>query len=67
MDNIGLDLPERESQLCIPTEDGEVIEGRIVALRGAGQGAASGAADGRGRSFRDSRCRPRRVSTINPV
>ncbi|MBI4500565.1 MAG: IS110 family transposase, partial [Gemmatimonadetes bacterium] len=30
MDNIGLDLHKRESQLCILTEDGEVIERRIV-------------------------------------
>jgi transposase len=30
MDNIGLDLHKRESQLCILTEDGEVLERRIV-------------------------------------
>lgn len=30
MDNIGLDLHKRESQLCILTEDGEVIERRVV-------------------------------------
>jgi transposase len=30
MDNIGLDLHKRESQLCILTEEGEVIERRIV-------------------------------------
>ena len=30
MDNIGLDLHKRESQLCILTEAGEVIERRIV-------------------------------------
>ncbi len=29
MDNIGLDLHQRESQLCILTDDGEVIEQRI--------------------------------------
>ncbi len=29
MDNIGLDLHQRESQLCILTDDGEVIERRI--------------------------------------
>jgi transposase len=28
-ENIGLDLPQRESQLCILTDDGEVIERRI--------------------------------------
>jgi len=30
MDSIGLDLHQRESQLCILTEEGEVIERRIV-------------------------------------
>jgi hypothetical protein len=29
MDNIGLDLHQRESQFCILTEDGEVLERRI--------------------------------------
>jgi transposase len=29
MDNIGIDLHQRESQLCILTEDGEIIEQRI--------------------------------------
>jgi transposase len=29
MENIGLDLHQRESQLCILTDDGEVIERRI--------------------------------------
>lgn len=33
MDNIGLDMHKRESQLCILTEDGEVIERRIVTSR----------------------------------
>jgi transposase len=33
MDNIGLDLHKRESQLCILTEEGEVIERRIVTTR----------------------------------
>jgi len=33
MDNIGLDLHKRESQLWILTEDGEVIERRIVTSR----------------------------------
>ena len=33
MDNIGLDLHKRESQLCILTEDGEVLERRIVTSR----------------------------------
>ena len=26
MDNIGIDLHQRESQLCLLTEDGEIIE-----------------------------------------
>ena len=33
MENIGLDLHQRESQLCILTEEGEVIERRIVTSR----------------------------------
>jgi transposase len=33
MDNIGLDLHKRESQLCILTEEGEVIERRIATTR----------------------------------
>jgi len=33
MDIIGLDLHKRESQLCILTEDGEIIERRIVTSR----------------------------------
>jgi len=33
MDTIGLDLHKRESQLCVLTEDGEVIERRIVTSR----------------------------------
>jgi transposase len=33
MDNIGLDLHKRESQLCILTDEGEVIERRIVTSR----------------------------------
>ena len=33
MDTIGLDLHKRESQLCILTDDGEVIERRIVTSR----------------------------------
>jgi transposase len=33
MDTIGLDLHKRESQLCILTEEGEVIERRIVTSR----------------------------------
>jgi transposase len=33
MDTIGLDLHKRESQLCILTEDGELIEHRIVTSR----------------------------------
>jgi len=33
MDRIGLDLHKRESQLCVLTEDGEVIERRIVTSR----------------------------------
>ena len=31
MDTIGLDLHKRESQLCVLTEEGEVIERRIHA------------------------------------
>jgi hypothetical protein len=33
MDNIGLDLHKRESQLCILTADGEVVERRIRTSR----------------------------------
>jgi len=33
MDTIGLDLHKRESQLCVLTEEGEVIERRIVTTR----------------------------------
>lgn len=33
MDTIGLDLHKRESQLCILTDDGELIERRIVTSR----------------------------------
>jgi transposase len=33
MDNIGLDLHKRESQLCILTEDGEIVERRIQTSR----------------------------------
>lgn len=33
MDNIGLDLHKRESQLCILTEDGEILERRIITDR----------------------------------
>ena len=33
MDTIGLDLHKRESQLCILTEDGELIERRIITSR----------------------------------
>lgn len=33
MDSIGIDLHKRESQLCILTEDGELIERRIAASR----------------------------------
>ncbi len=33
MDTIGLDLHKRESQLCMLTEEGEVIERRIVTSR----------------------------------
>ena len=33
MDTIGLDLHKRESQLCILTEEGEVLERRIVTSR----------------------------------
>src|SRR5437867_2914435 len=35
MDTIGLDLHKRESQLCIITEDGELIERRIRTGRAA--------------------------------
>ena len=30
MDTIGLDLHQRESQLCVLTDEGEMIERRIV-------------------------------------
>ncbi len=33
MDNIGLDLHKRESQLCVLTEDGTVTERRIPTTR----------------------------------
>ena len=33
MDTIGIDLHKRESQLCTITEDGELIEQRIVTSR----------------------------------
>ena len=33
MDSIGIDLHKRESQLCILTEDGELIERRIATSR----------------------------------
>lgn len=33
MDTIGLDLHKRESQLCILTEEGEIVERRIVTSR----------------------------------
>ncbi len=33
MDNIGLDLHKRASQLCILTSDGEVVERRIQTSR----------------------------------
>jgi hypothetical protein len=33
MDTIGLDLHKRESQLCILTADGELIERRIATTR----------------------------------
>jgi hypothetical protein len=33
MDTIGLDLHQRESQLCIVTEAGEIIERRIATSR----------------------------------
>lgn len=33
MDTIGLDLHKRESQVCILTDDGEIIERRIVTSR----------------------------------
>ncbi len=33
MDTIGLDLHQRESQLCILTQEGEIIERRIVTSR----------------------------------
>src|SRR6266516_4706399 len=35
MDTIGLDLHKRESQLCIITEDGQLIERRIITGRAA--------------------------------
>ena len=33
MDNIGLDLHKRESQHCILTEEGEIVERRIHTSR----------------------------------
>jgi transposase len=33
MDTIGLDLHQRESRLCILTEEGEIVERRIVTSR----------------------------------
>lgn len=33
MDTIGLDLHKRESQLCVLTQDGEIVERRIVTSR----------------------------------
>ena len=33
MDSMGIDLHKRESQLCIVTEHGELIERRIVTSR----------------------------------
>ena len=33
MDSIGIDLHKRESQLCIVTDDGELIERRIATSR----------------------------------
>ena len=33
MDNIGLDLHKRETQLCLLTEAGELIEQRIATTR----------------------------------
>lgn len=33
MDTIGLDLYKRESQLCVLTEAGEIVERRIVTRR----------------------------------
>jgi hypothetical protein len=33
MDTIGLDLHKRESQLCVLTEEGEIVERRIVTSR----------------------------------
>ena len=33
MDSIGIDLHKRESQLCTITEDGELVEQRIVTSR----------------------------------
>lgn len=33
MDNVGLDLHKRESQLCILAEDGTVTERRIATTR----------------------------------
>lgn len=48
MDTIGLDLHKRESQLCIITEDGELIERRIITGRAA---FTASWARGRGRAF----------------
>jgi transposase len=33
VDSIGIDLHKRESQLCMITEDGELVEQRIVTSR----------------------------------
>jgi hypothetical protein len=33
MDTIGLDLHKRETQLCILTDDGELVDRRIVTTR----------------------------------
>ena len=33
MDNIGLDLHKRESQLCMLTKEGEIVERRIHTSR----------------------------------
>ena len=48
MENIGLDLHQRESQLCCLTEEGEIVEFRTRTRRagswrcwGAGPGRAS--------------------------
>ena len=35
MDTIGLDLHKRESQLCILTDDGELVERRMITGRAA--------------------------------